>query len=321
MTLAGIAGISGGRTSALMAKRYLAPDVVMTFQNTGFEHPKTITFLERLEQDLGRPIIALEYRAPPRGRPPRESTFEVMSWRLLSMNGGPFLDYLECARTFRETDEGKHLPPIAPSNIKGGRYCTAHLKIKTRRRYAASIGLGTERDYTDFCGLRADEPERVARMKARNDARDTDERAPLFDAGITKADVLAFWSKQPYDLGIGEHLGNCVGCFMKDERDLATALTQDETGRRHAPVLVDIERRYAPMRRQRSSYEQVIAEAPDRMKIRAAIAAGRPTDPLWMRTNLSARRQQLIAKQEQRAAAVFSCACDDAFDVAESEVA
>lgn len=72
-----IAGISGGRTSAMMAY-LLDPTVVLSFQNTGKEAAATYDFIERLEQDLGRPIYRLEYRAPKRGEPPRMSTFEVV---------------------------------------------------------------------------------------------------------------------------------------------------------------------------------------------------------------------------------------------------
>lgn len=312
-----VAGISGGRSSGLVAKKYAPADAVLVFCNTGFEHPATIDFLAHIEQDIGRRIYAIEYRAPPSGQPPAQSTFEIVDgWHRLSMDGEPFLAYLECARTYR-ADLDPPKPPIAPSTIRGGRYCTAHLKLKTKERFVASLGMGTPRDYTDLCGLRADEPERVARMKLRNDARDTDERAPLFDAGVTKADVLSFWAKQKYDLAIPDYLGNCVGCFMKDERDLASALTLDPIGRAHAGTLIEIERRYAPMRRGgRPSYAQVVDEAPDRMKIRDALARGQSTDPLFLSTTLPARRQELIARQEKRAASSWSCSCDDAHDIA-----
>lgn len=49
---------------------------------------------------------------------------------------------------------------------------------------------------------------------------------PLFDAGVEKADVMAFWSRQPFDLGLfGTNgvtpKGNCDGCFLKSEATLA----------------------------------------------------------------------------------------------------
>lgn len=303
-----ICGVSGGRSSAMLALNYAASDTVLAFQNTGFEHPKTIEFLRRIEQDIGRPIVAMEYRAPPRGRPPRESTFEIVPWAALAMRGEPFLDMLECTRTFRET-KGKG--PIAP--WAASRICTAYLKLKTQERFAASIGLGTSRDHEVLVGYRADEPLRVARMRERNSERDFMERAPLDENGITKADVMRFWSTKAYDLDLPEHLGNCTACFMKDERDLATALLEAET---HAEIWIGIEDRYGPMRRGgRPSYEQVLSESGERMRIRAAIAAG--TEPS---STLPPRRHRLVVKQERKPSESFSCACDAAMGATDDEV-
>lgn len=294
-----IAGISGGRTSARMAYM-LDESVVLCFQNTGKEHSKTYEFIERLEQDLGRPIVRLEFRAPERGEAPGKSTVEVVEHRHLSRRGEPFMDMLECVRTFRA--KHKDAGPIAPWARQ--RICTAYLKVKTQRRYAVSIGFGSPREYTEYVGLRADEPARVAKMRGRNDARDTDERAPLAEAGIVKDDVLRFWAAKPFDLEIPEHLGNCTGCFLKDERDLASALLEDETDARW---WIDIEENYAPMRRGRPSYAQVLSEAPERMAIRAAMARGEAFE-----TSLPKRRVRLIVAQELAARTPFSCECDAA---------
>lgn len=85
-----IAGVSGGRTSALMALEYLPKDTVLCFQNTGREHQKTLDFLARLEDDLQRPIVRLEWRAPAQGEPPSKATFEVVSHAQLARRGEPF---------------------------------------------------------------------------------------------------------------------------------------------------------------------------------------------------------------------------------------
>src|ERR1700749_4018962 len=61
-----IAGISGGATSGVMAAM-LSAATIMSFQNTGKEHPKTYAFLETLADAIGREIIWLEYRPPPVG--------------------------------------------------------------------------------------------------------------------------------------------------------------------------------------------------------------------------------------------------------------
>lgn len=279
----------------------LDPSVVLSFQNTGREAKGTYDFIERLEEDLERPIVRLEFRAPPRGEPPKMATFEIVEHRHLSRRGEPFIDMLECLRTYRA--KHKAAGPVAP--WARSRICTAYLKIRTQRKFCASLGWGTmPREYTEFVGLRADEPDRVARMRGRNEQLDTDERAPLFDAGITKRDVLWWWGRRNFDLSVPEEMGNCTGCFLKDERDLATALLQRETD---APWWIGIEEEYAPMRRGRSSYRQVLEEAPARMEIRQALAEGRAYT-----VDLPARRVKLIVAQELAARSSFSCECDAA---------
>jgi 3'-phosphoadenosine 5'-phosphosulfate sulfotransferase (PAPS reductase)/FAD synthetase len=293
-----IAGISGGRTSAEMAYR-LPLDVVLCFQNTSREAAKTYDFIERLEQDLGRPIVRLEFRAPPRGEPPINATFEIVEHRHLARDGSVFLDMLEMCRAYR-LPIGKG--PVAP--WARSRICTAYMKVRTQRKYCESLGWGHPREYTEHVGLRADEPARVARMRERNELRDTDERAPLADLGVTKDDVLAAWSRRSFDLGLPEHMGNCTGCFLKDERDLASALLEDETD---AAWWIGVEEKYAPMRRGRPSYRQVLDEAPERMRIREAMAKGEA-----FTTSLPKRRVKLIVAQEMAARSPFSCECDAA---------
>lgn len=301
-----IAGISGGRTSAFMA---FDVDALFCFQNVGCENAKTYDFIERLEQDLGQPIYRLEFRAPKRGDPPVSAGFEVVEhsklWRR-GIRGGPYEDMLECLRTYRL--KHKSMGPISP--WARSRICTAYLKIRTQRKFCASLGWGHQREYTEYVGLRADEPGRVARMRERNEKLDTDERAPLYESGVTKQHILEFWSRKTYDLGIPEHLGNCEDCFLKDEADLASSML--DPGR--TTDLADwlwVEETYGPMRRGRPSYAQVLAEAPARMEIRSAIATGRAYT-----VDLPARRVRLIVAQEleraRNGSSAFSCECDAA---------
>lgn len=300
-----VAGISGGRSSARMAYMVQA---MLSFQNTGCENGRTYDFIKRLEQDLRRPIHRLEFRAPPRGEPPVKASFEVVEHRHLarSFKVSPFRDMLECLKAYRA--KVKNLGPVAP--WARSRICTAYLKIRTQRKWCQSLGWGHQRDYTEYVGLRADEPARIARMKERNQTLDTDERAPLADAGITRADVLAFWAKKRFDLNLAEHLGNCEDCFLKNESDLATSML--DPNRTTDPTdFIFVERDYAPMRRGRSSYAQVWAEAPARMEIRRALAEGRDYS-----VDLPRKRVSLIVAQETERARSgspgFSCECDAA---------
>jgi len=301
-----IAGISGGRTSARMAYM-LDPSVVLCFQNTGREHSKTYDFIEALEQDLQRPIVRLEFRAPARGEPPAMATFEIVEHRRLHRGREIWLDVLECMKAYRAQHKG-----LGPTSFwVRSRTCTAYMKVRTQRKFCLSLGWGSHREYTEFVGLRADEPIRVAKMRARNDARNTDEQAPLADAGEFKRDVLSFWAAKPFDLGLTEkeeHLGNCIECFQKDEADLATALLSPEAD---PEMCFYIESNFGPMRRGRSSYRQVFDEAPSRMEIRASLERGDVLIPI---TNLSPRRRKLIIAQEfdrlTHGPTPWSCECD-----------
>lgn len=179
------AGVSGGRTSALM--HVLFPRAQACFQNTGREHPGTLEFLRRLEEAT-RPIAWLEYVPPARvGAPPRESSFRIVGFASASRKGEPFRALLEAIRAYRR--EAKGLGPIAPWARQ--RICTSYLKIRVQRAFAEWCG---HEEHIALTGLRADEPGRVAQMRARSEHTSSVEYlAPLHDLGITKADVDAFW--------------------------------------------------------------------------------------------------------------------------------
>ena len=78
-------------------------------------------------------------------------------------------------------------------------------------------------------GLRADEPRRVWRMRARNCGSRTGASAvlPLADAGVRQADVIEWWKQQPFDLGIPSYAGNCTACFLKGRAKLIRIIRED----------------------------------------------------------------------------------------------
>ncbi len=88
------------------------------------------------------------------------------------------------------------------------RFCTSDLKLKP---IAAAMKAHGYPEWTDVIGLRADEPSRVAKM--RGQPRDV--ALPLVDAGIVKADVLAFWKGHAFDLQLPVDVSNCDLCFLK----------------------------------------------------------------------------------------------------------
>ena len=98
----------------------------------------------------------------------------------------------------------------------------------TRPRHRAREGAREARfgaggiEYVSLVGVRADEPERVGRIKARRTVADgalAGERVycPLAELGIEADDVGAFWKSQTFDLELEPRTkrSNCVYCFMK----------------------------------------------------------------------------------------------------------
>lgn len=201
---------SGGRTSAYMLHQILEangglPDgrVQVLFQNTGREMPETLDFVAECAQRWHVHVTWLEYQA-------EEPKFRVVSRQDASMEGEPFEAMLSMKQTL-------------PNRMQ--RFCTIELKIRTARRYLDSLGWLR---WTNATGIRADEPLRLNKPPPR-------ERwtiwNPLADAGVSRHDVARFWARQPFDLrlpNVGGNcwLGNCDGCFLKSEANLA-ALARD----------------------------------------------------------------------------------------------
>lgn len=90
------------------------------------------------------------------------------------------------------------------------RFCTTELKIRPMRDFMRARG---HEHWTNVLGIRADEPNRVARL--RGASGEWDNAMPLAEAGVTEADVLAFWRAQPFDLQLQPWEGNCDLCFLK----------------------------------------------------------------------------------------------------------
>ncbi len=192
-----IVSFSGGRTSAYMLRRILdahdgtlPPDVHAVFANTGREMPATLDFVQRCSAEWAVPVTWLEFT----GR--RKDGYQVVSHNSAARDGEPFAALL--------SDQSSLPNPVARS-------CTTELKIRTIKRWAVGK-LGWSR-WVNVVGIRADEAHRVPTKPTRE--RWTMAH-PLHDAGVTKADVLAFWARQPFDLALrGPWEGNCDGCYLK----------------------------------------------------------------------------------------------------------
>lgn len=194
---------SGGRTSAYMLRQIidawegkLPPDVHVTFANTGKEREETLAFVAECESRWNTKIHWLE-----RGI---DGAMRKVTFASASRAGEPFKALI---------NKKQYLPnPVT-------RFCTSELKIRVMRDYARSLGWG---HWTNVLGLRADEPARVARASTNRDPWDN--AMPLSKAGITEADVLAYWKAQPFDLGLTPGEGNCDLCFLKSAATISAII-------------------------------------------------------------------------------------------------
>ena len=205
---------SGGRTSAYMLWRVLQsngglPDEAkVCFANTGKEDEATLQFIKDVSDNWRIPIVWLEYQ-------PEEPGFKTVMFETASRNGEPFQEII-VKRNF--------LPnPVA-------RFCTVELKIQPELKYLKSLNWD---HWENMVGIRADEPRRVAKIRANpSGGKAGPERImPLADAGITKDDVGRFWRSQNFDLGLPNHNGvtshgNCDLCFLKGASQILSLIAE-----------------------------------------------------------------------------------------------
>ena len=219
---------SGGRTSGMMTllemQKGLGPEDYVIFANTGKEREETLQFLHRQQTVLGVPLIWLEYC--PFNR------WKQVSYETASRQGEPFAALIQKRR---------FLPH------QQARFCTQELKIRVMRDFMLKQGHG---HWTNVVGIRADEPRRHANGKQSTDSR-FDVVHPLFQAGIRKADVLAYWKTQPFDLELADHAGNCDLCFLKGKAKLLDLIRQNPE---EAQWWIEAEQRMGATFSRRDSY-------------------------------------------------------------------
>jgi 3'-phosphoadenosine 5'-phosphosulfate sulfotransferase (PAPS reductase)/FAD synthetase len=214
-----VVSFSGGRTSAYMLRQVLdnnddLSDLVVTFANTGKEHPATLEFVRECSERWAVPIVWLEFRDDDAG-------FSVVDYTTASRQGEPFEALIR---------KRKYLPnPVT-------RFCTIDLKIRIIHKYLRSLGLSTEEAPVDMMtGIRADEPRRVVKIRHRKSTSESKWATmvmPLADAGVGAQDVTGFWAGQPFDLMLptinGRTLeGNCDLCFLKGAKQVYSIIASD----------------------------------------------------------------------------------------------
>lgn len=197
---------SGGRTSAVMTdvllKKFPDKEIEITFANTGLEHPDTLRFVSDCDRNLfGGKVVWLEAVVDPEhGKGIRH---KIVSFETAARNGEPYRDAVEKYGLFN---------PTSPS-------CTARTKVEPMESYLKTKGFfrGKKLNYETAIGIRADEIDRISEMHKKQGLI-----YPLADLGYRKRDVKEYCRKWDFDLKIPEHYGNCVGCWKKTFRKLAT---------------------------------------------------------------------------------------------------
>lgn len=205
---------SGGRTSAYMLWRVLQSngglpsDAVVCFANTGKEDEATLEFVRDCGVNWGVPITWIEFRN-------NDSGFGLVNFDTASRIGEPFAEIIK-KRNF--------LPnPVA-------RFCTVELKIQPEVKYLRSLGWT---EWENYVGIRADEPRRVAKIRANPSGGKAgpERRMPLAEAGVTSAEVGSFWKESAFDLGLPNHNGvtyhgNCDLCFLKGASQILSLIAE-----------------------------------------------------------------------------------------------
>lgn len=188
---------SGGRTSAYMTKKLIDNlsdqyDFIVTFANTGMEHPKTLDFIRNCDDVFKFNTVWLEGVVHYDEK--RASTHKIVNYNTASRNGEPYEAYIK-----------KYgIPNTAFPQ------CTRELKLNPMQSYLKSLGINYKKIPTAI-GIRADEKRRISK-----NAENINIVYPLIDMWPTdKQDILDWWEDQLFDLEIEEFEGNCLGCFKK----------------------------------------------------------------------------------------------------------
>lgn len=219
---------SGGRTSGFMLWHILdahngelPEDVYVTFANTGKEREETLRFVFECQSRWGAKIRWLEWRDRPKGKEGRSTPltdrFAEVGYNSASRNGEPFKALC---------DRKGYLPNIVT------RFCTQELKIQVMKWFMQSEG---HKRWTNIIGLRGDEMRRVFRALEANDKGGQPwvnympmaKRGAAPNGGMAgERDVMDFWAKQPFDLELRQHEGNCDLCFLKGRGKLLSIIRE-----------------------------------------------------------------------------------------------
>ena len=201
---------SGGRTSALMLRRFLdfyggtlPPDVHVVFANTGKEREETLRFVRRVSAEWAAPIRWLEYVSK------RHPEFAPAEHRSLSVEFRE-IDFETAARQGEPFEACIRDHQALPNTRM--RFCTTDLKIRVAWSFMWSLGY---QEWESAIGIRGDEPARILRATSKPDMPFEERRWPFYDASVSEREVLQYWRRSPFDLELAPGDSNCDACMLK----------------------------------------------------------------------------------------------------------
>jgi 3'-phosphoadenosine 5'-phosphosulfate sulfotransferase (PAPS reductase)/FAD synthetase len=212
---------SGGRTSAYMLWRILQAhggtipgDVHVAFANTGKEREETLRFVHECASRWDVRVRWLEFVTDLKSVG-ASGRFEEVGYNSASRAGEP-LDRLIARKQ-------------AIFSTITGRWCTERCKVGVLHDFVEAQGF-RRGEYTEVIGFRADEYDRVHELPHRPRNADRKLHFPLAEAGVRKADILSWWSQQPFDLQLERGTGNCDHCPFLNFKTRVARARRDRAG-------------------------------------------------------------------------------------------
>lgn len=206
---------SGGRTSGYMTwvlnSAPFADRIVNVFMNTGLEDERTLTFVNECDKRWGLDLVWLEAVVSPKVGV--ATTYQRTTYETAHRGVEIF-----------EAVVKKFGIPNA-----GYPHCNRELKLRPFEKFLKQEHPCAHRSV----GIRVDE---IDRMSAESEAKRI--VYPLVSwLPTTKSAVLDWWRKQPFNLMLPEHRGNCVTCWKKSNRKLYTLARETPEEFRHFAYL------------------------------------------------------------------------------------
>lgn len=208
-----VISFSGGRTSAYLVHLFKSdPDAHFVFMDTGAEHPATYQFIKDIVKHWQINLTCLRVVINP------------------AMNKGGSYKIINLSDLKQDLEPWENMLSKYGAPAFDMPYCTARMKTEPFEKYCNNtFGKGK---YERWIGIRFDESKRLPveileKLKLPIHVKAVHQKEGFrYLAEIStfdKDDILDWWSSQPFDLAITEHLGNCVFCIKKGINKIALA--------------------------------------------------------------------------------------------------